>query len=93
MSQNEIELATLLARFKLKVRRDLGHSIDLNALASDRNYADKALKEVEELAEDEDLLVMVIRLRHLLIQTAAEAEPAGGKAGASRNYQFGARSW
>jgi len=92
MSENEIEMATLLARFKLKVRRDLGLSVDLSAMSADKAYAEKSLKEVEELAEDEDLLVMVIRLRHLLGQGGAKAGDSQAQNG-GRSYQFGARSW
>lgn len=97
MSHQELETAKLLARFKLKVRRTLDRSVDLDALGRDPAYAIQTLKEIEDLAEDEDLLVMVIQLRSLLGPRSGEASsvstPAPAASGETRNYRFGARAW
>ncbi|MBR0567752.1 hypothetical protein J5J83_16630 [Azoarcus sp. L1K30] len=99
MSEADIELARLLARFKLQVKRTLGRSVNLAAMTGDRAYAAATLDEVEELAEDEELLLLVIRLREgLALAVAVEvvAQPAVSdvvtdKPQAKRDYRFGAR--
>ena len=103
----QMEKVQLLARFKLQVRRSLGEAVDLEALTRDTGYARRRLQEIEEAAVDEDLLVMVLRLRDLLlpVQPAAggqavgeESPPAVPATAASptretRTYLLGARSW
>lgn len=92
-----LETARLLARFKLQVRRTLDQSVNLEQLANDPAYAKTRLAEIEDAAEDEDLLVMVLRLRALLLPavapapTVATTEPAPSQE--TRTYKFGARSW
>ena len=98
------ELPRLLARFKLQVRRLLNQTVDLEKLARDSDYARLRLAEVEDQADDEELLVMVLRLRDQL-NLVTPAPPAVVEAPAplpvpdmvppqpARNYRFGARSW
>lgn len=96
---DSLETTRLLARFKLQVRRALDQSVNLDQLANDPAYAKARLAEIEDAAEDEDLLVMVLRLRALLLPpppvvaapAAPVAEPAPSQE--TRNYKFGARSW
>ncbi len=94
----QMEMAQLLARFKLQVKRTLSETVDLDRLTRDADYARQRLAEIEEAALDEDLLVMVLRLRdHLLpIATQPEAPPPVPPAPApkeTRNYLMGARAW
>ncbi|THF66575.1 hypothetical protein E6C76_07020 [Pseudothauera nasutitermitis] len=102
MSEIELETARLLARFKLQVRRSLGMAVDLAALTGDTQYATKVLREVEDWADDEELLLMVVRLRQQLnVQYAPQPRPdvAAGPSGEEaskptplvRDYRFGAR--
>lgn len=99
--EKQLEMAQLLARFKLQVKRSLGESVDLESLARNPAYARQRLSEIEEAADDEGLLVMVLRLRDLLVplepvpQAAAPlpeppAEPAHQE---TRRYLMGARAW
>lgn len=100
--------AQLLARFKLQVKRTLGEAVDLEALTRDPQYARQRLAEIEDAATEEDLLIMVLRLRDLLLpappsaellaETAAPViEPVPSAAPAptreTRNYLLGARAW
>lgn len=97
----QIETAQLLARFKLQVKRALGQSVDLERLARDRAYARQRLSEIEEAAEDEDLLVMLLRIRDLVLPVevapatppVVEAAPAPKSTKETRNYLLGARAW
>lgn len=93
----QMESAQLLARFKLQVKRSLNRSVDLERLVREPSYARHALAEIENLAEEEGLLVMVIRLRDLLlpeiIQPPSPVEDAPKKTLETRNYLRGARSW
>jgi hypothetical protein len=97
MSELELETVRLLARFKLQVRRSLDLGVDLKALAADADYAERILGEIEERAEDEELLVMVLRLRRRLLAVPAVPAPApvvatpASTAPAARDYRFGAR--
>jgi hypothetical protein len=102
MSEQEIETVRLLARFKLQVRRSLDRGVDLKALAADPAYAEEVLADVEERAEDEELLVLVLRLRKRLLparapSVVAVAVPAPvdevpvPAARPARDYRFGAR--
>lgn len=70
----QMERAQLLARFKLNVKRALGQTVDLDALVRDADYARKRLAEIEEDAEDEELLVMVLRVRDLLMPVSIAPE-------------------
>lgn len=95
-----LELAQLLARFKLQVKRTLNQSVDLEKLSRDGAYARQRLAEIEEDALDEDLLVMVLRLRDILVpaaaptvETAPEPAPALPERRETRSYLMGARSW
>lgn len=96
------ELPRLLARFKLQVRRLLNQPVDLEKLTRDPEYARLRLAEVEDLADDEELLVMVLRLRDLLcpLEVAPQPEPEPLAAvevvppkATTRDYRFGARAW
>jgi len=96
--EDKIEHARLLARFKLQVRRQLDQSVDLDRLVQDADYARTRLAEIEDLAEDEELLVMLLTLRDILVPrkaapTAAAELAAAPKNAESRNYKFGARGW
>lgn len=97
-----LEIAQLLARFKLHLKRSLGQSVDLERLERDHAYARQRLAEIEEDALDEDLLVMVLRLRDIVLPAASAAPPVPDAtppaadapvAGQVRNYLMGARSW
>ncbi|WP_306604254.1 hypothetical protein [Azonexus sp.] len=98
----QMEMAQLLARFKLQAKRTLGESVDLERLTRDPAYARQRLNEIEDLADDEDLLIMVLRLRDYLLpvvpEQAANNPPISEVAtsrqvGEMRNYLKGARSW
>lgn len=102
----QMETAQLLARFKLQVKRALGQSVDLERLTREPSYARQRLSEIEEAAEDEDLLVMVLRMRDLLLPfmpEVAEVVPvvevvptppeAANKTSEIRSYLMGARAW
>ena len=92
--EKQLEMVQMLARFKLQVKRALGESVDLERLARDTAYARQRLAEIEEAAMEEELLVMVLRLRDLLVPpeaTRGDSSPAAGKE--TRSYLLGARSW
>lgn len=94
----QMETAQLLARFKLQVKRTLKESVDLERLTREPDYARQRLAEIEEAAMEEDLIVMVLRLRDLLLPVvvAPQAPTAVAEASASRetrNYLMGARAW
>ncbi|KAB2926680.1 MAG: hypothetical protein F9K30_05955 [Dechloromonas sp.] len=93
----KLEKAQLMARFKLMVKRALSQSVDLERLSREPAYARERLAEIEEAAEDEDLLVMVLRLRDWCVPAGSEGVTAGeSTAGATRparSYTLGARSW
>lgn len=102
----QMETAQLLARFKLQVKRALGQSVDLERLTREPSYARQRLSEIEEAAEEEELLVMVLRMRDLLLPftpevaqvvPVAEVVPAppeeGNKTSEIRSYLMGARAW
>ncbi len=97
-----MEQAQLLARFKLQVKRSLGETVDLEKLTRDPNYARQRLQDIEDAAEDEELLVMVLRLRDQILPAAANSEiaPAPAPEAAppmehkeTRRYLMGARAW
>ena len=89
----QVELAHMLARFKLQVRRELNESVDLDLLKSDPEYARKRLSQIEEKAEDEDLLVSVLVLRERLCSRAPAptAPPVPQPRAPQTKYRFGAR--
>ncbi|MGE5472109.1 MAG: hypothetical protein ACM3X0_15030 [Bacteroidota bacterium] len=95
----KLEKAQLMARFKLMVKRSLNQTVDLERLAREPAYARERLAEIEEAALDEELLVMVLRLRDLLLPVVApvEAAPAAEMpkeaVRETRNYMMGARAW
>ncbi|WP_051295522.1 hypothetical protein [Azonexus hydrophilus] len=99
----QMETAQLLARFKLQVKRSLGETVDLERLTREPAYARQRLNEVEDAADDEDLLIMVLRLRDLLLPVARdteviaapEAKPveAVQRTAETRSYMRGARAW
>ena len=91
--EEKLEKAQLMARFKLMVKRSLSQSVDLERLEREPAYARERLAEIEEAALDEDLLVMVLRLRELCVPLAPRqrAEPEAVKE--TRNYKMGARAW
>ena len=98
--EKQLEIAQMLARFKLQVKRSLGETVDLEKLAREPAYARQRLSEIEEAATEEDLLIMVLRLRDLLVpvelSTPVIAAPVAPEAAAvreTRNYLMGARSW
>ncbi|BBE52134.1 hypothetical protein OYT1_ch2622 [Ferriphaselus amnicola] len=94
---DELELMQLMARFKLHVRRQLNQLVDLDLLKTDSAYARTRLSEIENLADDEELLMMVLRLRSILLPVAPPPKPQAveepPKVESGRSYKFGARSW
>lgn len=99
--EKSMEMAQLLARFKLQVKRSLAETVDLEALTRDPAYARQRLAEIEEAADDEELLVMVLRLRdHLLPQSDVAPQPEAKPMAVeqpgqreTRRYLMGARAW
>ncbi|MBI2276940.1 MAG: hypothetical protein HYU74_06290 [Dechloromonas sp.] len=103
--EKRLEMAQLLARFKLQVKRTLGETVDLERLTREPDYARTRLAEIEEAALDEDLLVMMLRLRDRLLPAAITAEipataettlaasPEALPARETRSYLMGARAW
>lgn len=100
--EKQMEKAQLLARFKLQVKRSLGESVDLESLARNPVYARQRLSEIEEAADDEALLVMVLRLRDYLLPVEvapqvvlAVVEPVAPEPARqeTRSYLMGARAW
>lgn len=86
----QVELAHMLARFKLQVRRELNESVDLDLLKNNPEYAHERLSQIEEKAEDEDLLVNVLMLRERLC-SRAPAPPESQPEEPQTKYRFGAR--
>lgn len=91
--EDPYELPRLLARFKLQVRRLLNQAVDLEKLTQEPEYARVRLAEIEEVADDEELLVTLLRLRTLLSPVAVAPEPPAPARAATRDYRFGARAW
>lgn len=92
----KLERVQLMARFKLMVKRLLNETVDLERLARDAAYARQRLAEIEEAAADEELLVMVLRLREWCVPdtpAAAAVAEAGAATRPTRSYVLGARSW
>lgn len=102
----KLERAQLMARFKLMVKRTLSQTVDLERLGREPAYARERLAEIEEAALDEELLIMVLRLRDLLLPAPepvvvvapapvviAPVEIPRESSKETRNYMMGARSW
>ncbi len=91
--EDQIEEIRLLARFKLQVRRVLNQAVDLERLRSDSAYARSLLAQIEDRAEDEELLVLAMRLHDILLPRlgGAVARPPAAPV-AEKKYMFGARS-
>jgi len=89
----QVELAHMLARFKLHVRRVLNESVDLDLLKNDPEYARERLSQIEEKAEDEDLLVSVLMLRERLCSRppAPTVAPEPQPSAPETRYRFGLR--
>lgn len=93
-----------MASLKLAAKRSLRMAVNLEYLANDPNYARICLAEIEEAANDEDLLILVMRLRELLLapeeekpmtETPAPAPTETAEKPADemlRTCRFGARS-
>ncbi len=91
MSDDDMELARRLARFKLGVRRSLGESVNLDALRTDLDYRTRTLADIEERTDDEDLLVSLLLVREML-ERRSDVDPVSDGTKAGRDYRFGARS-
>ena len=103
--EKQIERAQFLARFKLQVRRTIGQSVDLDRLTRDPAYARQRLSEIEDAADEEELLVSVLRMRDLLlpvvpevpvevlVETAPVAPEMPKQTSETRSYLMGARAW
>lgn len=91
----DIELLRFLARLKLQVRRELDQSVDLDRLKNEPDYARQRLAEIEEATADEDLLVLVLRLREMLVPRVSAAPSAAAepvRVSSEQRYLYGARS-
>jgi hypothetical protein len=92
MNQEMIETARLLARFKLQVRRSLDRPVDVGALTANAAYCVRTLAEIEALAEDEELLSLLRKLRERLLAPLPAEQPAVAETvHGGRDYRFGAR--
>lgn len=100
--EKTMEQAQMLARFKLQVKRTIGETVDLDLLSRDPVYAKMRLAEIEDLAEDEDLLIMVLRIRDLVLPVERISSPLPSPLAVqetaplpkeTRNYLMGARAW
>lgn len=72
-ANTDFDTAVLMARLKLHARKQLGISVDLAQLEADADYAAATLRTLEDEAEDETLLVLVVRLRAKLVKPSASA--------------------
>lgn len=70
-ANTDFDTAVLMARLKLHARKQLGISVDLAQLEADADYAAATLRTLEDEAEDETLLVLVVRLRAKLVKPSA----------------------
>ncbi|MGH8492157.1 MAG: hypothetical protein ACRERR_03480 [Moraxellaceae bacterium] len=95
-----------LAKFKLMAKQQLKKNVDLEKLSSNQEYARLVLRELENAAEDEEMLLMVLHMRELLLPATAPIVPPAASsaipekteeekadAKGNKNYAFGARSW
>ena len=67
-AETDFDTAVLMARLKLHARKQLGILVDLAQLQADADYASASLRTIEDQAEDETLLVLVVRLRAKLVK-------------------------
>jgi hypothetical protein len=101
------EKVKLLAKFKLMVKQQLKKNVDLEKLTSNPEYARAALRELEDAANEEEMLLMVLHMREVLLPADTAPAPAPVAAPApttpvseekkepegKQTYLFGARSW
>lgn len=92
-----------LAKFKLMAKQQLQKNVDLEKLSSNADYARIVLRELENAAESEEMLLMVLHMRETLLPaTAAAATPASAAVAekpaeekpepkSNSTYTFGAR--
>ena len=69
-TETDFDTAVLMARLKLHARKQLGITVDLAQLEADADYASATLRAIEDEADDETLLVLVVRLRAKLARPA-----------------------
>lgn len=67
------EKIKLLAKFKLMVKQQLKKNVDLEKLTTNPEYARTALRELEDAANEEEMLLLVLHMREVLLP--AEAAP------------------
>ncbi|MFO7189418.1 MAG: hypothetical protein DIU74_006990 [Pseudomonadota bacterium] len=106
MDAEQLEKIRLMARLKLQVKRVMKKSVDLQALATNPDYAERVLADIEEHCVDEDMLVTVLTLREMLVpkrppRSARVLIPGAGATTADeddprqhkliRDYRYGAR--
>lgn len=101
------EKIKLLAKFKLMVKQQLKKNVDLEKLTGNAEYARAVLHELEDAANDEEMLLMVLHMREVLLPVDAAPAPVAAVAPAAQpavseekkepegkqTYLFGARSW
>jgi hypothetical protein len=91
--RDQLELARLLAKFKLGVRRQLALSVSLERLQNEPGYAREQFAALEERIDDEDLLTTLLTLRERLVPAPTALAPpsqADAEPGSTR-YRFGPR--
>ncbi len=86
-----LETAQLMARFKLCLPRSLQSSVDLQKMTQDRDYAEQTLRETEDRADTEELLMLTLQLRDLLFPAALRQTGTRGRLAACT--ACGARKW
>lgn len=101
MTDTDMDTAILMARLKIQARKHLDLPVDLDQLEHDETYAQAILRAVEQEAEDEGLLVLVMRLRarfkarslqEVTAPPLAEIVPAAvAPTTVMRDQRFGAR--
>ncbi|THU00696.1 hypothetical protein E9531_10540 [Lampropedia puyangensis] len=100
MTDSDMDTAILMARLKIQAKKHLDLSVDLEKLEQDETYAQAVLRAVEDEAEDENLLVLVLRLRARLKSRQAEESLSQAKVAPLvtqakptliRDHRFGAR--
>lgn len=101
-ADTDFDTAMLMARLKLHARKQLGITVDLEQLEADADYASATLRAIEDAAEEENLLALVVRLRGKLskpqasplthiVHTALPKEPPARPPQFLRDHRFGAR--
>lgn len=103
------EKIKLLAKFKLMVKQQLKKNVDLEKLTTNPEYARTALRELEDAANEEEMLLLVLHMREVLLPAEAAPVPVPAapsipappastgeekkEADGKQTYLFGARSW